>query len=85
MNALFQNYPIIASALILALSLFVGAIELEAMQSKVPAVLTWVLGGMGLLAPVLSASHSPVTKLVLAVCLLAVYAVGINYVLKKHL
>lgn len=85
MKALFENYPIVASVLILALSLVVGAIELGAMRSRAPAAFTWVLGGMGLLAPVLSASYSPVIKLLSVFCLLVVYAVGINFVLKTRL
>lgn len=79
----FQDYPILASLVILSGSLFVGAIELEMVSVKPAAYFTWLIGGVAFLAPIGASSYNAVFKAVLIVAFLAIYAFCIRFLLKK--
>ncbi|MCR5881410.1 hypothetical protein LRS03_00435 [Rhizobacter sp. J219] len=84
MREFFNTYPVLASLLVMVLSLVVGAIELGAMKSRAPAILTWVFGGLALTAPIGSSALASGIKLVLIAAFLAAYGLGVAFVWKSN-
>ncbi len=81
---LFESYPLIAGLLIAGVSLFVGAIEMEVVKSRGPVLLTWVLGGMAMLAPLASSTYSVTVKVGVALLLLGAYVLCARWIWKKQ-
>ena len=81
----FQNYPILASLVVLVASLVVGAVELEMISVKPAAWFTWFIGGLALIAPLGASSYSILVKSLLILVFLAAYGYGIRLVLKSQL
>ncbi len=78
----FQNYPILASLVVLVASLVIGTIELEMINVKPAAWFTWFIGGLALIAPLGASSYPILVKFLLIVIFLAAYGYGIRFVLK---
>lgn len=75
---LFMTYPLIASVLISIVSMIIGAVELEMMKSKGPALITWFLGGLAALSPLANISDSTIVRVVWGVIILTGYLFGIR-------
>jgi hypothetical protein len=80
----FQNYPILASLVVLVASLVIGTIELEMINVKPAAWFTWFIGGLALIAPLGASSYPILVKFLLIVIFLAAYGYGIRFVLKHQ-
>ena len=81
----FNNYPILASLVVLVASLIVGTVELEMINVKPAAWFTWFIGGLALIAPLGASSYPTLIKLLFIVVFLAAYGYGIRFVLKHQL
>jgi hypothetical protein len=81
----FNNYPILASLVVLVAALIVGAVELEIINTKPAAWFTWFIGGLALVAPLGASSYSTPVKGLLIAVFLAAYGYGIRFVLKHQL
>jgi hypothetical protein len=80
----FHNYPILASLVVLVGSLVIGTIELEMVNVKPAAWLTWFIGGLALIAPLGASSYPTPVKFLLIAGFLAAYSYGIRLVLKNQ-
>ncbi|MBC5766771.1 hypothetical protein [Ramlibacter albus] len=77
------EFPILAGIIALIVSLVVGAIELDAVKSKVPPAVTWLTGAGAIIALVGSAPYSAILRLLVILALLGVLGAGIRWTLKN--
>jgi hypothetical protein len=78
-----SDFPILAGVLALVTSLFAGAVELEALKSKGPPALTWLMGAGAIVGAVGSSSYNSILRLLVIVVLLGALAAGIRWILKN--